>query len=119
VHSTSNPSHTDIVATGRNVQVKIILGRLRAEWNRPIDPKLTALKDLSKYVEIKTKVDWHGRMIIVDDRLIVGSLDLDRQGLTVHDNVVFETDDQTTIQKAKELFFDITLQSATLQIPST
>ena len=48
--------------------------------------------------------------------MIVGSFDMDRQGVTVHDNVVVKTDDVTAVERAKELFFDIAGQSITLSI---
>ena len=85
--------------------MKIILGPVKPDWNRPRDPIITTLRELSKFIEIKTKDDWQGRMIIVDDRIIVGSLDLDRQGMIVHDNLVIETDEQTAIQRANRIIF--------------
>lgn len=110
----------DIAKAGmRKVQLKIIVGPLKSEWKGPRNPIIKALTDLSKHTEIRTKDDWHGRMIIVDDKLIVGSLDLDRQGLIVHDNLVVETDEQTAVQKAKEIFSQIASQSQPLQLPST
>ena len=42
-------------------------------------------------------------MMIVDDKLIIGSLDLDNQGLTAHDNLVIETDEETAVERAKEI----------------
>ena len=92
-----------IKAARRNVQVKIIVGPLDKQPKGPRNPIIKALTDLDKCSELKIKDDWHGRMIIVDDKLIVGSLDLDRQGLTVHDNVVIETDEETAVERARNI----------------
>lgn len=112
----------DIVkAAKRDVQVKIIIGPLRSDKQSigSRNPIIKALSELNKYSDIKIKDDWHGRMIIVDGELIVGSLDLDRQGLTVHDNVVTETDEQTVVERAKEIFYELASQSRPLELSST
>ena len=101
--------------------MKIIIGPLRSDKQSigSRNPIIKALSELNKYSDIKIKDDWHGRMIIVDGELIVGSLDLDRQGLTVHDNVVTETDEQTVVERAKEIFYELASQSRPLELSST
>jgi hypothetical protein len=101
--------------------VKIIIAPLRLDKQSSgsRNPIIKPLSELDKCSDIKIKDDWHGRMIIVDDKLIVGSLDLDRQGLTVHDNVVIETDEQTAVERAKEIFHELESQSHPLELPSS
>jgi phosphatidylserine/phosphatidylglycerophosphate/cardiolipin synthase-like enzyme len=105
-------------AARRNVEVKIIISPLKKEWIHPKSAKMKVLADLSPYCEIKIKNDWHGRMIIVDDKLIIGSLDLDNQGLTVQDNLVIETDEETAVERAKEIFYELASESQPHELPS-
>jgi phosphatidylserine/phosphatidylglycerophosphate/cardiolipin synthase-like enzyme len=63
---------------------------------------------------VKLKEGFHGRMIVADNFLILGSVDLDKQGLTVHDNLAIETDEPTAVERAKELFNEILNESEDL-----
>ena len=101
-----------IEAVKRGVDVRIIIAEPRREWiSRPKDARGIALRELSNYVRIQTKSDLHMRMLIIDDEVLVGSMDLDRQGLTVHDNIAVYTDNPETLHKALEEFDNISREA--------
>jgi PLD-like domain len=103
----------------RGVDVKLIIGtRLDKKEMHGKNGKYLALTRLKKILNVKLKEGFHGRMIVADNYLIVGSVDLDRQGLTVHDNLAIETDEPTAVNRAKELFYDVLGESEDLSLDS-
>ena len=101
-----------IEAVKRGIDVRIIIAEPRREWiSRPKDARGVALRELSNYVRIRTKSDLHMRMLIIDDEVLVGSMDLDRQGLTVHDNIAVYTDSPEILHKALEEFDNISREA--------
>jgi sugar-specific transcriptional regulator TrmB len=108
-----------IDAINRGVDVKIVIAEPDMRWFKyKRDAKALALKELNKLLKIKVKEDLHCRMLVIDERVVIGSMDLDRQGLTVHDNIAIETDDSTLIENAIEEFHKIFQISKDLQIPT-
>lgn|GEM_PF-5479140 len=91
----------------RNVGLKLVILPPKDKLFNVRNPKETALRELIKIATIKTYRELHCRMIIVDDEVVVGSMDLDEQGLTVHDNLAIKTNDPTVLQSAKKEFDDI------------
>jgi hypothetical protein len=105
-------------AIDRDVDVRIIIGKYDENWlKNSRDRKGIAINELSKKVQIKLKSDFHGRMIIADDTLLVGSLDLDNQGITTHDNVSIQTTEATALQRSKEIFCQLEEESKNLEFP--
>jgi len=97
-----------IDAINRGVDVRIVIAEPKKDWlENPRDVREVALKELSKHIRILTKPDLHMRMLIVDDGVLVGSMDLDRQGLTVHDNIAVYTDSPEILHRALEEFVNI------------
>jgi hypothetical protein len=106
-----------INAINRRVDVKIVIAEPNMRWfKNKRDARALALKELNKLLKIKVKEDLHCRMLIIDEKVVVGSMDLDRQGLTVHDNIAIETDDPALIENAIEEFHKIFQKSKDLQI---
>lgn len=69
-------------------------------------------------VQIRLKEGFHGRMVIADNLLLVGSMDLDNQGLSVHDNLSIQTNDATALTRSKELFSEIFGESNVIRTSS-
>jgi len=109
-----------IDALNRRVDVKMVIATPKKKWfEYTRDARGLALKELNKFLKVRVKEDLHCRMLIVDEKVIVGSMDLDRQGLTVHDNIAIETNDPTVVERAKEEFNRIFQESKDLRILET
>jgi phosphatidylserine/phosphatidylglycerophosphate/cardiolipin synthase-like enzyme len=107
-----------IDAAKRNVDVRVIVGRWDPAWTHGRDRKGIAIESfLKEGIRIRLKKDFHVRMIVVDDNLFVGSLDLDAQGLSAHDNLTIETTDITTLSRAREIFLELENTSEIMKNP--
>lgn len=101
----------------RKVDVKIVIGMFdKAKWNHQKERHWIAAEAILRVTKIKIKRDYHGRMLIADDVLIVGSADIDSQGLQVHENIVAQTDEQTAVIRAKQIFEELYNSSEDLAI---
>ena len=69
-----------------------------------------------KGIRARFKSDFHGRMLIIDDMLIIGSADLDSQGLTVHNNIAIQSDSSTAVQRSLEIFHELERESEAILI---
>jgi hypothetical protein len=106
-------------ALNRRVDVKIVIAEPDKKWFKyRRDARALALKELNKLLKVKVKEDLHCRMLMIDEDVMIGSMDLDRQGLTVHDNIAIETNDPTVVERVKEEFHNIFQASKDLQIPT-
>lgn len=107
IDTTASPKIID--SFKRGVKVKILLpplGRLRAQKIPDLRRVEKAFEQLKgEGIEIRESRDVHARFLIVDDKAIVGSTDLDTYGLTVHLNAAILTTDPLVVNGIK-LFFN-------------
>ena len=95
----------------KNIDVKVIIApisRLKHERFPEISrfgETIRSLRDIG--VEIKQNKNIHARILIADDKAIVGSTDPDYYGLMSHINASIYTEDPTVIEKAKMFFDDV------------
>ena len=93
----------------KNIDVKVIItpiSRLKRERFPEISrfgETIRSLRDIG--VEIKQNENMHARILVADDKAIMGSTDPDYYGLMSHINASIYTDDPTVVEKAK-MFFD-------------
>lgn len=89
--------------------------------NQPRNAKGIGFSNLINRVQIRSKEGFHGRMIIADDSVMIGSflVDLDNQGLTVHDNLAMQTDETAAVARAKEIFYELFNESKKLSLPKS
>ena len=80
----------------RNVDVRIIIGKFEDKW-------LQGGRE-AHGIAISKLLGIHERMLIIDDMLFVGSVDLDNPGLNVHDNLTMQTTDTTALLSAKDVW---------------
>ena len=95
----------------KNIDVKLIIAPaslLKHEKFpelRRFQQTIRSLRDIG--VEIKENTNIHARILIADDKVIVGSTDPDYFGLMLHINASVYTEDPTVIEKAKMFFDDV------------
>jgi phosphatidylserine/phosphatidylglycerophosphate/cardiolipin synthase-like enzyme len=108
-----------IQAVNRGADVKIVVGSFDSSiLKQSRTAKGVGFRNLINRVQIRSKEGFHGRMIIADDSVMVGSVDLDNQGLTVHDNLAIQTDEVTAVARAKEIFYELFNESKKLSTRS-
>jgi len=99
---------SEIIGVSKNVgEVKILVSTPKPEWlKRERDARGIALQDLfsTKNIEVRISGKLHARFLVVDEKLLLGSMDLDRQGLTVHDNLAVYTNDSVLVKRSLEEF---------------
>lgn len=108
---------------GKNIDVKIITAPIR-QLKREKVPELRrfseALKSLrDNGAEIKQNKNIHARILIADDKAIIGSTDPDYYGLTLHINASLYTEDPTVVEKARMFFDEIWRESREVAIRKT
>jgi sugar-specific transcriptional regulator TrmB len=104
-----------IQAVNRGADVKIVVGSFdNSILKQSRTAKGVGFKNLMDRVQIRSKEGFHGRMVIADDSVMIGSVDLDNQGLTVHDNLAILTDETTAVASAKEIFYELFKESKKL-----
>jgi len=109
--------------TEKNVDVKVIvapISRLKRERFPEISRFQETIRGLcDSGVEIKQNENIHARILVADDKAIVGSTDPDYYGLMSHINASIYTEDPTVIEKAKEFFNDTWRKSRQVTTPQT
>ena len=108
---------------GKNIDVKIItapISRLKREKFPEIRRFSEALKSLAyNGAEIKQNDNIHARILIADDKAVIGSTDPDYYGLTLHINASLYTEDPTVVEKARMFFDEIWRKSRQVTIRKT
>lgn len=103
-------------ALKRGVDVRIVIWEPDKGWfGRKRNSKVMALKKLKDKIEIRVNTDIHCRMLLADGEVLIGSMDLDKQGLSVHDNLAIYTNDSTIVKRTEEEFYKIYDDSQDLQ----
>ncbi|MGH9974273.1 MAG: phospholipase D-like domain-containing protein, partial [Nitrososphaeraceae archaeon] len=105
-----------IAAIDRGLDVRIIIGIYEAKWLHSRDRRGIFIATISQKISLRIKDDFHGRMIIIDDVIFVGSIDLDSQGLSVHDNIVVQAQDATAVTRGIETFLELEKESKPLEL---
>lgn len=107
----------DIIgAEKRGVDIKIVIWEPNKKWfEYRRDSKAMALKKLKDKADIRINTDIHCRMLLVDDEVLIGSMDLDKQGLSVHDNLAIYTSDSAIVKRTEEEFYKMYDDSQDLQ----
>ncbi|MGH9924328.1 MAG: phospholipase D family protein, partial [Nitrososphaeraceae archaeon] len=103
-------------AIDKGLDVRIIIGTYEPKWLHNRDRRGIFIMTLLQKISLRFKGDFHGRMLIIDDVILVGSVDLDTQGLLVHDNVAVQTQDITAVAKGMEIFLELERESKLLKL---
>jgi len=94
-----------IRAMERKADVRIIISNPRVEKDQQRGARFrVALQQFIGKAEVRCLDQIHCRAVMADDTVLVGSVDLDNQGLTVHDNMAIETDDPTVVRSFEDEF---------------
>lgn len=109
IDTTVSPKIIDSFKKG--VEVKILLPPLDRLRRQKIPDLRRVEKAFDQFkeegIEVRENPDVHARFLIVDNKAIVGSTDLDAYGLTVHFNASILTTDPLIVDRIKMFFNEV------------
>lgn len=107
-----------LAATNRKVDMKLLTVDPEPRIFNTRNPKATALREIASFGQIRTSRELHSRMVLTESDVIVGSMDLDVQGLTFHENIAMMTNDVTAVSSASQEFNEMFLKAKEFTPPA-
>lgn len=96
--------------TARGVELKIVTKRPQESNGRGVSDKSDAFNELRQFVSpdnVRLLSSCHARIVIVDDTVFVGSMDLDSEAIAERDEAAIVSEDANVVNVARRFFDEL------------